>query len=80
MLSQGRIREILATWPGMQMLTAREAEVLRALLENMHRRDIAKMLFVSENTVKKHTSNIFAKLGVSNRRELCARLDGETPR
>ena len=80
LLTQRRVREIMEKWPGMQMLTVREAEVLRALLINMRRRDIADMLFVSENTVKKHTSNIFAKLGVSNRRELCARLDEETPR
>ena len=79
-LSQARIGEIISLWPGMGQITAREAEVLSALLEDLPRKEIARRLTVSENTVKKHTSNIFAKLGVANRKELCAKLDEETPR
>ena len=77
-LSDSRIETILAQWPGLSVLTAREAEVLGMLLKNKPRREIAEALFVSENTVKKHTSNIYTKLGVSGRKELCALLDSET--
>ena len=57
-----------------EMLTAREAEVLALILQDKRRKDIAEELQVSENTVKKHTSHIFAKLEVSNRKELFQKL------
>lgn len=77
-LSDRRIETILAQWPGISALTAREVEVLGSLMKNKPRREIAEELCVSENTVKKHTSNIYTKLGVSGRKELCALLDSET--
>lgn len=51
-------------------LTARESEILRAILEGTKRKKIAGELNVTENTVKKHTSHIYQKLGVQNRDEL----------
>ena len=54
----------------LQELTARETEVLRLLLENKKRKDIAQELFVSENTIKKHTAHIYEKMQVSSRAEL----------
>ncbi len=60
--------------PAAQTLTAREWEVLQAILENKKRRAIAEELCVSENTVKKHTSHIFMKLEVSSRSELFEKL------
>lgn len=77
-LSDGRIAQIMAGWPAVSVLTAREAEVLRALLENKKRKDIAADLNVTEHTVKKHTANIFSKLEVSSRSELTAKADRET--
>ncbi|MBQ2764757.1 MAG: response regulator transcription factor, partial [Firmicutes bacterium] len=43
--------------------------------ENKRRKDIAEILHVSENTVKKHTSHIFAKMNVANRKELLLKLE-----
>jgi DNA-binding NarL/FixJ family response regulator len=53
-----------------QLLTAREQEVLRHVLDGLSNRDIGRTLGVSEETVKSHVSNIYRKLGVSNRMEL----------
>jgi two-component system, NarL family, response regulator LiaR len=48
-------------------LTARELDVLRLMSEHCNNAEIARRLFVSENTVKTHASNIFAKLCCSDR-------------
>jgi DNA-binding CsgD family transcriptional regulator len=49
-------------------LTPRELEVLRLLGTELDGPDIARRLFVSVNTVRTHTKNVYAKLGVTNRR------------
>lgn len=49
------------------LLTPREHEVLRALGVGLTNKDIAHQLFISEYTVKKHVSQILAKLGFSCR-------------
>src|SRR3984957_171140 len=49
-------------------LSAREVEVLRLLGTDLGGPDIARELIVSLNTVRTHTKNIYAKLGVNNRR------------
>jgi DNA-binding NarL/FixJ family response regulator len=48
-------------------LTARELEVLELMAEQHSNAQIAEKLFVSENTVKTHVSNILAKLGCGDR-------------
>ena len=48
-------------------LTAREQEVLAALGDGMSNRDIASKLYVTENTVKKHVSQVLAKLNLADR-------------
>jgi LuxR family transcriptional regulator, maltose regulon positive regulatory protein len=49
-------------------LSPRELDVLRLLGTHLDGPDIARQLFVSLNTVRTHTKNIYAKLGVNNRR------------
>ena len=49
-------------------LSARELDVLRLLGTDLDGPDIARELIVSLNTVRTHTKNIYAKLGVNNRR------------
>lgn len=51
-------------------LTPREREVVAKIVAGYTNRDIAKELAISEDTVKHHLSNVFDKLGVSNRLEL----------
>ena len=50
-------------------LTDREMEVLRLVAKGMNNRDIAKQLFISENTVKNHIRNILEKLQLHSRME-----------
>jgi DNA-binding NarL/FixJ family response regulator len=50
-------------------LTDREMEVLRLVAQGMNNRDIAKALFISENTVKNHIRNILEKLHLHSRME-----------
>ena len=50
-----------------EQLTSRELEVLAALGEGLKNKDIAKQLFITEYTVKKHVSQILGKLGLSCR-------------
>ena len=68
------IDEILGNCEEIHDFTRREKEVLRLLLMNEKRKDIAKQLFVTESTVKKYTAQIFRKLSVYNRMELFVKL------
>lgn len=48
-------------------LSKRELEVLQLMAKGLTNQEIADHLFVSLNTVKTHTSNVFEKLEVTNR-------------
>ena len=50
-------------------LTRREREILALVAEGHSNRELARMLWVTEQTVKFHLSNIYRKLDVSNRTE-----------
>ncbi|WP_240917141.1 response regulator transcription factor [Nocardioides sp. HDW12B] len=50
-------------------LTERELEVLRLVAQGLNNREIAKQLFISENTVKNHVRNILEKLQLHSRME-----------
>jgi DNA-binding NarL/FixJ family response regulator len=50
-------------------LTEREMEVLTLVAQGLNNRDIAKELFISENTVKNHVRNILEKLHLHSRME-----------
>jgi len=51
-------------------LTPRELEVTTCIVEGCSNKDVAKQFAISEETVKRHLSNIFDKTGVSTRLEL----------
>lgn len=48
-------------------ITRREMEILELIAQGMSNREIAERLFVSENTVKTHSSRVFDKLGARRR-------------
>jgi DNA-binding CsgD family transcriptional regulator len=48
-------------------ITRRELEVLELIAQGMSNREIAGKLYVSENTVKTHSSRVFDKLGAKRR-------------
>ena len=48
-------------------ITRRELEILELIANGMSNREIAEKLFVSENTVKTHSSRLFDKIGAKRR-------------
>ena len=54
-------------------LTARELEIMRLIGKGYSNPEIASELVVTLNTIKKHTSNIYGKLGVRSRTQAIAR-------
>lgn len=58
-LNEANLREI--------GLTQREHEILGLIAEGLSNREIGERLFVSENTVKTHSSRVFDKMGVGRR-------------
>jgi DNA-binding NarL/FixJ family response regulator len=65
-------------------LTERELELVEALSAGLTNKEIAKRLWLSEQTVKFHLSSLYRKLGVSSRTEALAatyrrRVDGSRP-
>ena len=62
------------TAPGLvEALSERELEVLRLIAAGRSNKEIASGLFLAIGTVKKHTSNIFGKLGAESRTQAVAR-------
>ena len=57
-------------------ITARELEILALIAQGLSNREIAEKLFVSENTVKTHSSRLFDKLN-AKRRTQAAQLGKE---
>lgn len=58
--------------PGLELLTAREREVLALLAEGRSNQQVADALTVSETTAKTHVSRVLAKLGCRTRLEAAA--------
>jgi DNA-binding NarL/FixJ family response regulator len=58
---------------GASVLTRRELEILRLVSQGLSNGEMAKKLWVTEQTVKFHLSNIYRKLEVANRTQAAAR-------
>ena len=78
---ESRPRRDVAVEPVAHELTRRELEILRLVAEGHSNSQLARMLWVTEQTVKFHMSNIYRKLGVANRTEASrwAQLHGLLP-
>jgi DNA-binding NarL/FixJ family response regulator len=61
---------VVDDWEG---LTQRELEVLRHVAEGRSNAEVARILWVTEQTIKFHLSNVYRKLGVANRTHACRR-------
>ncbi|MEZ7966934.1 MAG: response regulator transcription factor [Flavobacteriales bacterium] len=55
-------------------LTQRELDILKSLVEDLSNVEIGETLFISSNTVKYHVRNIYQKIEVSSRDELCQKV------
>jgi DNA-binding NarL/FixJ family response regulator len=63
------VAALLAEHMADEELTGREVEVLRKIAGGNRNRDIADLLFISEETVKVHVKHIMDKLGARDRTE-----------
>ena len=66
------IHEDVVSEDPLKVLSKREREVVELICLGYSNADIAKMLFISEHTVKDHTKKIYPKMGVHSRFELAA--------
>ncbi|MDD3996699.1 MAG: helix-turn-helix transcriptional regulator [Sphaerochaetaceae bacterium] len=57
-----------------ELLSPRELEIVKLLVEGKTNNEIGQLLFISPNTVKTHVKNLYEKLKVSNRIQLYAKL------
>ncbi|WP_077247244.1 response regulator transcription factor [Bacillus wudalianchiensis] len=55
-------------------LTPRESEVLCYVKKGYSNKQIADILFISANTVKKHIQSLYEKFDVNNRTSLCFKV------
>jgi ATP/maltotriose-dependent transcriptional regulator MalT len=61
--------------PMTELLSNREIDILTFLAQRLRNKEIAEVLSISPETVKKHTIRIYRKLGVHSRREAVDRAD-----
>lgn len=59
-------------------ISERETDVLKLILEGCTNEEIAKKLYISKNTVKFHSKNIYSKLDVKNRIQVIQKLSNPT--
>ena len=73
--SDEQVREWLRAKHG---LTAREIDVALLIARGRSKTFIANELFISENTVRTHSKNVYAKLGIHSREELISLFENRT--
>jgi len=57
-------------------LTAKELSILQQIIDGKSNKEIAAINFVEVSTIKTHINNIYAKLGIRNRREAINKYKG----
>lgn len=72
----GQARAAAAASSELDILTAREREVVALLAQGMTNKEIAAELFITTNTVKRHLKSIFEKLDVHTRSAAAAKAVG----
>lgn len=75
-LAQGRARKGALGSPAPAALTPRETEILRWVAAGSTNAEVARQLWVTEHTVRKHLENVYAKLGVHTRTAAVAAVSG----
>lgn len=63
----------------LQTLTGRERRIIELVQRRLSNKEISSILGISEGTVKFHLSNVFAKLGVSDRHEVVELVSSQPP-
>ena len=71
-LDEETVMQLVQACPNLDLLTTKEQEVLGRIIAGQSRKQMAKELYVSENTVKTHVKHVYEKLGVSGREEILA--------
>ena len=66
------IERILKENPPTQELTNRQLQILDLIVRGLSNKDIAELLNIREDSVKKHANTIYAKIGAANRSEAVA--------
>ena len=64
----------IAAHPSVDGLTETERRIAALIAQGQTNREVASVMFVTENTVQTHVRHIFRKLGVRSRTELAARF------
>lgn len=72
--AEDRSREISAR---IELLTPREAEIVRLVARGLSNKEIARVLEISHHTVSTHIRQIFCKLGMNRRVQLAICLAGD---
>jgi LuxR family maltose regulon positive regulatory protein len=71
--SQPGTQSVQTSQPLEKPLTHRELDIIHLLTERLSNKEIAEKLFISPETVKRHTKNIYRKLATHNRQEAVAK-------
>lgn len=69
-LTEEQVSLVFTNWQEISSLTKREKEILKHMLFGEKRKEIADKLFISDNSVKNHITNILKKLKVENSEKL----------
>ena len=70
----GTVPNLAAKAAGKEGLSSRESEIAELIAAGHSNSEISQILFISENTVKKHVNSLYRKLHITSRTQLLRRL------